>query len=189
MPERHSLQVLLQPVFLAEFSSLAKRRGPERQSRLTVDLQHEEDRRRRRGFPWHHQPNRPFLGWSSRPWRNSVRSSCQSALAFSSFLTRGGFIAHFIDLAIWARRDSGRRMPTKRSRPVAGRCFHSLPHKSPPIHLLFLMRLRKEDAVLSAFIPLRSGRKRPSKPGHLAAQLIKLRDAVEDFMVRSLAMK
>jgi hypothetical protein len=42
---------------------------------------------------------------------------------------------------------------------------------------------------LSAFIPLRSGRERPSKPEHLAAQLNKLRDAVADLIVCSLALK
>jgi len=42
---------------------------------------------------------------------------------------------------------------------------------------------------LSAFISLRSGWKRPSKPEHLAAQLNKLRDAVADLTVCSLALK
>src|SRR6185437_15245226 len=71
VPDHHSLQVLLQPVLLAEFPGLTKRRSSERQNRLTVDLQHEDGRRWRLGLRWHHHLNLAFLGWL-RPWRNSV---------------------------------------------------------------------------------------------------------------------
>src|SRR6185437_1012962 len=75
VPDRHSLQVLLQPVLLAEFSGLTKRRGSERQNRLTVDLQHEDGRRWRLGIRWHHHLNHSFLGWSTRSLR--IRQICR----------------------------------------------------------------------------------------------------------------
>jgi hypothetical protein len=84
----------LQPVLLAEFSGLAKRRGLERQNRLTVDFQHEDGRRWRVGLS-----EAPLPRLVEAPLAKLGRPSGQSALAFRTFLTRGGCIAHLIDLS------------------------------------------------------------------------------------------
>jgi hypothetical protein len=81
MPDRHSLQVLLQPVLLAEFSGLAKRRGLERQNRLTVDFQHEDGRRWRVGLS-----EAPLPRLVEAPLAKLGRPSGRSALAFRTFL-------------------------------------------------------------------------------------------------------